>query len=80
MTVIAALSLGVMVFFSHLISFVKIDYILNWLIPVCFVLLLLSMICLIVAISVMGVLSTEDIMELNYQWSLFKSTLTDGRF
>jgi hypothetical protein len=79
MAIIASLCLGIMIFLSHLISFIKIDYILNWLIPVCFGLLSLAIVCIIVAISVMGALLTEDILELRYQWSLYQTTLTNGR-
>ena len=79
MAIIAVLCLGVMIFFSHLISFIEIDYILNWLIPICFGLLTLSIICITVTVSVMGALMTEDILELRYHWSLYESTVTDGR-
>jgi hypothetical protein len=78
MTIIASLCLGIMIFFSHLISFAKIDYILDWLIPVCFVFLTLAIVCITVAVSVMGALMTEDTLELRYQWSLYASTL-NGR-
>jgi hypothetical protein len=60
-------------------SFIKIDYILDWLIPVCFVLLTLAIVCITIAVSAMGALMTEDILELRYQWSLNESTLTNGR-
>jgi hypothetical protein len=80
MAIIAALSLGVMIFFSHIISFAKVDYILKWLLPACFVLLAVTMISIIVVLSVIGSSLLEDVLQLRYEWSLWTSTITDGRF
>ena len=69
-----------MVFLGHLISFVKIDYILNWLIPLCFGLLIAAIICITIAISVVGALLQEDVWELLYQWSLYEARTTDRNY
>ena len=80
MTILASVALGIMLFLSHLVSFVKIDYVLRWLIPLSFALLLLIMLFILVALSVVGSRIDEDVSELRYSWSLRMSTLQDGNF
>ncbi|CAF1467777.1 unnamed protein product [Rotaria sordida] len=78
MTVLAALSLGILMFLSHLVAFVKIDYILRWLIPLCFVLLLFSILCIVVAISAAGGKLDEDLYHLRSRWAAVEEFSTDG--
>jgi len=69
-----------MVFLSHIISFVKIDYILKWLIPLCFTLLAVAVLFLVIILSIMGGKKNEDIEELIYSESLFKAAIKNGQF
>jgi hypothetical protein len=69
-----------MVFLSHIISFVKIDYILKWLIPLCFSLLAVAVLFLVIILSIMGGKKNEDIEELIYSESLFKAAIKNGQF
>ena len=78
MTILTAMALGIMVFLSHLISFVKTDYVLRWLIPTCFVLLIFSMICIIIALIVAGASLHEDVDELLYSSTLVSKALKNG--
>ena len=80
MTVMAAFSLGIMMFLSHLVTFAKTDYVLRWLIPLCFALLLFTIACIIVGISVFSAKLREDVQELRYSWSLRALTLQNGKF
>jgi hypothetical protein len=78
MTVLAALSLGIMIFLSHLISFVKIDYVLRWLIPCCFGLLIFAIICIIVTLGVAGSNLRQELNELLYSSTLVSQVLGNG--
>ncbi len=78
-SILTALILGVMVFLSHLISFVKIDYILRWLIPLCFSLLAVAVLFMVLTLSILGGRKNEDIAELIYSVSLFKATFNNGQ-
>jgi hypothetical protein len=80
MAILAALALGIMVILSHVISFVKIDYILRWLIPLCFALLSFSILCIIIVLSVAGSDISEGANELFYSVSLLRATLKNGTF
>ncbi len=80
MAILAALALGTMVILSHVISFVKIDYILRWLIPLCFALLSFAILCIIIVLSVAGSNISEGANELFYSVSLLRATLKNGTF
>jgi len=79
-SILTALILGVMIFLSHLISFVKVDYILRWLIPLCFSLLSVAVLFMVITLSVIGGKRNEDIKELIYSTSLFKAAYHNGQF
>ncbi len=72
MTVLTALSLGIM------ISFVKIDYVLRWLIPCCFGLLIFAVICILVTLGVAGSNSRQELNELLYSSTLVSEALGNG--
>ncbi|CAF5023587.1 unnamed protein product [Rotaria sp. Silwood1] len=69
MAILAAFSLGILVFLTHLVTFVKIDYVLRWLIPVSFALLIFSITCIVIGISVSGGKLNEDVYHLRSRWS-----------
>lgn len=67
-----------MLFLSHFISFVKIDYVLRWLIPVCFGLLTFSILFIILTLAITGSKLHEDVDELIYRKSLISSAIKNG--
>ncbi|CAF3302702.1 unnamed protein product [Rotaria socialis] len=71
-TILSALSLGILLFLTHFVALVNIDYVLRWLIPLCFGLMIFSIIFMIATLSIAGASLGEDLEELRYQWSLFK--------
>jgi hypothetical protein len=79
-TILTALTLGVMLFLSHMVSFVKIDYVLRWLVPLCFGLLTFAAILILVTLIATGSKKHEDVNELIYSSSIIDQTITSGRF
>ncbi|CAF1607868.1 unnamed protein product [Rotaria magnacalcarata] len=77
MTVLSALSLGILLFLTHFVALVKIDYVLRWLIPLCFGLMLFVILSLTITLSVAGDSVDEDLQELRFQWSLYKQAYPD---
>jgi hypothetical protein len=75
MTILTALSLGIMVFISHIISNVKFDYILKWLFPISFGLLSFSILCIIITLAIFSGTRYQDINELIYSSSLVSASL-----
>lgn len=74
-TVLTAISLGLMVFLSHLVTFVKQDRILDWLIPLCFFLLSFAVISIFITLIIAGTDLEKDVRELRYSWTLIEQTL-----
>ena len=80
MTILTALSLGILIFLSHLVSFVKKDYVLRWIIPFCYFDLIFAVLCILITLFAAGTGLNEDINELIYASSLFQDTYYNGLF
>ncbi len=80
MTILAAFSLGIMVFVSHAISYVKLDHILRWLFPLSFGLLSFAILCIIVTLAIFSTTKYEDVDELIYSSSLLSAAFDNGLF
>lgn len=78
-TIISALCLGVLVFLSHLVAFVKKDYILQWIVPICYTLLFVSIIFMIITLVAAGSNLQEDINELRYSKLLLQIVHINGK-
>lgn len=76
--VLSSFSLGILMFLTHFVSFVKIDYVLKWLLPLCLALLVFSIIFIIITLSVAGGTLQEDILELRYFSTLFDIAYANG--
>lgn len=63
---------------SHFLAFVKLDRVLRWLIPVSMSLLILSMLFIAIVLGVSNSRLNEDVSELRFSWSLFKSVTQNG--
>ena len=77
-TILAALSLGVMVFLSHLVTFVKQDRILDWLIPLCFFLLSFAVVSIFLTLTIAGSALYNDVHELRFSWSLIEQAVNNS--
>ncbi|CAF4722066.1 unnamed protein product, partial [Rotaria sp. Silwood2] len=78
MAVLAAFSLGILMFLTHLVAFVNIDYVLRWLIPLSFGLLIFSIICIVIAIGIAGGKLDEDAYHLRFRWSSIEDFSING--
>ncbi|CAF1013705.1 unnamed protein product [Adineta steineri] len=72
MTILTSLSLGILIFISHLVAFVKIDYVLEWLIPTCYSLLFFAILCIFITLFTAGTGLDDEINQLRYSQSLFE--------
>ena len=77
-TILTALALGVMIFLSHLVTFVKQDRILDWLIPLCFFLLSFAVVSIFITLIVAGTDLYNDVQELRYSWSLVEQAVNNS--
>ncbi|CAF0984106.1 unnamed protein product [Rotaria sordida] len=64
MTILAACALGILVLLTHLVSFVTTDYMLKWLIPFSFSLLIFSIVCIFITLIFVGSTLKQDVYEL----------------
>jgi hypothetical protein len=78
LTILAAIFLGVMIFVSHAISFIVLDSILKWLIPISLGLLTVSIVCICVVLGIANRNLIEDVQELRYSWSLIQQAIDNG--
>ncbi|CAF0881762.1 unnamed protein product [Adineta steineri] len=72
MTILTSLSLGILIFISHLVAFVTIDYVIEWLIPACYSLLFFAILCMIITLFTAGTGLDDEINQLRYSQSLFE--------
>jgi len=79
-TILSAIALGALVFISHLVAFVKKDYVLKWIIPICFLDMSFSTLCMLVTLFTAGTGLYEDVNEVRYSWSLFDVVYYNGKF
>lgn len=76
--VLSSISLGILMFLTHFVAFVKIDYILRWLLPISLALLIFSIIFIITTLSIVGRALDEDIRELRYAATLVSQGYANG--
>ncbi|UJR29825.1 hypothetical protein I4U23_017368 [Adineta vaga] len=70
--IMTALSLGVLIFLSHLVAFVKKETVLKWLIPACYILLFVAIIFMFITLVAAGSDLEEDVRELRFSWSILE--------
>lgn len=80
MTVLTSLSLAALLVFSHIVSFSKLNHILRWLFPVCFILLICTIICIMVTLATFSVTRHDDINQLIYSSALLEDAFHNSKF
>jgi hypothetical protein len=80
MTILTAISLGLLIFISHLVAFVKKDYVTKWIVPICYLDLTFAILCMLVTLFTAGTGLYEEVNELRYSWSLFDVVYYNGKF
>ncbi|CAF0960378.1 unnamed protein product [Adineta ricciae] len=71
-TIITSFALGTLVFLSHLVAFVKKDYIVQWLIPTCYGLLFVAVIFILITLISAGSGLDEDANELRFTSTIIR--------
>jgi hypothetical protein len=64
LAVISSIALGLMIIVSHLTSYIEFDFVLKWLLPAGFILLLIAFISMFAILIIMGVNNQEDVNRL----------------
>ena len=78
-TIITAFALGALVFLSHLVAFVKKDYIVKWLIPICYSLLCVSVIFILITLISAGSNLDEEANELRFTSTIIRVIYYNGK-
>ena len=77
-SVIAALILGVMIFVSHSIAYIRFDYILVWLFPLSLGLLGFAVLFIIATLVIFSANKYTDVDELIYMSTLLQAAFQNG--